>query len=248
MANEQDVRELLSLQQEIDGVASEMSGMMTNDASVFTFKKSAVSLYFAAEDACNTEMEKFEQALKQELLSGSNANDKSLLYLRSVSTTAIAAVYRGHLGRKMFAYRRTVWMEERRVAAARKIQKWLHMVSGMRLARGRRQDIEMEWKSAAATQIQRIYKGRYQTNAVRGVQASVRNADFQFHLTRGAAYEALSKAPENGAPRSSSRVAGSSDTDTSSSDGGDDDVAVGAAGWLPGGVRRNIHDETFRES
>jgi hypothetical protein len=246
MANEQDVRALLSLQQEIDGVASEMSGLMTNDASVFTFKKSAV--YFAAEDSCNTEMEKFEQALKQELLSGSNASDKSLLYLQSVSTTAVAAVYRGHLGRKMFANRRAVWMEERRLAAARKIQKWLHMVSGMRVARQRRQDIETEWKSAAATQIQRIYKGRYQTNAVRGVQASVRNADLQFHLTRGAAYEALSKAPDSSAPRGGTRLASSSDTDTSSSDGSDDDIAVGAAGWLPGGVRRNIHDETFRES
>jgi hypothetical protein len=104
----------------------------------------------------------------------------------------------------------------------------------------------MEWKSAAATQIQRIYKGRYQTNAVRGVQANVRNADLQFHLTRGAAYEVLSKAPDNSRPRSS--LASSSDNDTSSSDGSDDDVAVGAVGWLPGGVRRNIHDETFRES
>ena len=65
MANEKDVRELLSLQQEIDGVASEMSSFMTDDASAFTFKKSAV--YFAAEDSCNTEMEKFEQALKQAL-------------------------------------------------------------------------------------------------------------------------------------------------------------------------------------
>ena len=146
----------------------------------------------------------------------------------------------------MFVNRRAVWMEERRLAAARKIQKWLHMVSGMRLARKRRQEIEMEWKSAAATQIQRIYKGRYQTNAVRGVQANVRNADLQFHSTRGAAYEVLSKAPDNSRPRSS--LASSSDTDTSSSDGSDDDVAVGAAGWLPGGVRRNIHDETFRES
>ena len=65
MANEKDVRELLSLQQEIDGVASEMSSFMTDDASLFAFKKSAV--YFAAEDSCNTEMEKFEQALKQAL-------------------------------------------------------------------------------------------------------------------------------------------------------------------------------------
>jgi hypothetical protein len=70
MANEKDVRELLSLQQEIEGVASEMSSFMTDDASTFTFKKSAV--YFAAEDSCNTEMEKFEQALKQALPPGSS--------------------------------------------------------------------------------------------------------------------------------------------------------------------------------
>ncbi len=267
MANEKDVRELLSLQKEIDDVAIAISGLMTNETSAFSFKKSPA--YFAAEDAFNTEIEKFEQVLKQELLSGSNASDKSLLYLQSVSVTALASVYRGHLGRKSFVNRRGVWMEERRLAAAKKIRKWLCMVSGMRLARARRLEIETEWKSAAATQIQRIFKGRYQTNAVRRVQTNIRTADLQFHLTRGGAYEALSKMPDKSDHRVAARSSSRSDTSTSSSEDYSDDEPVGAAGWLPGAVRfvisidvleisplyfcdifirRNIHDETFRES
>jgi hypothetical protein len=235
MSNEEDVREILSLQKKIDDVANEMSSIMTNDTSVVTFKKSFATVYFASEDACNTEMEKYEQALKQELLSGSNATDQSLLYLKSVSTTAIAAVYRGHLGRKLFVIRRLVWKSQRELAAARKIQKWLHMVSGMRAARLRRLEIEMEWKSAAATQIQRIFKGRYQTSAVRSVRENIQKADLQFHMTRGGAFGALSKLPENFRPRASF-ASSNSDTSTSSSED-DDDVPVGASGWLPGGVR-----------
>ena len=65
------VREMLRLQQEIDGVASQMSSLMTNDSSQFVLTKCPV--YFASEDSNNTEIEKFVQMLKQELLAGSNA-------------------------------------------------------------------------------------------------------------------------------------------------------------------------------
>ena len=122
------------------------------------------------------------------------------------------------------------------------------MVSGMRLARIRRREIEMEWKGAAATQIQRIYKGRYESNAVRNVQAGVRNADFQFHLTRGAAFAALSQQQPKAQPRTASRASTCSDASTSTSEDDGEEAPVGSARWLPGGVRLNVHDETFRQS
>jgi hypothetical protein len=248
MANEKDVRELLSLQTEIDDVTSVMSGLMTNDTSLTVIKKSPV--FFVSEDSHNTEIEKYVQSLKQELLAGSNASDKSLLYLQNVSSTTIGAVYRGHLGRKLFVTRHAFWLQERRLAATLKIQRWLFMVSGMRQARIRRREIEMEWKSAAATQIQRIYKGRYQTNAVRSVQSRVRRDDFQFHATRGGAFEALCKSPAKINNRPSSHRTSDSDGSTDSSDNDDDenDVPVGSSGWLPRGVRHNVHDESFRKS
>jgi hypothetical protein len=245
MASEKDVRELFSLQTEIDDVTREMSGLMTNDMSLVHFHKCPI--YFVSEDSHNTEIEKYVQALKQELLAGSNASDESLLYLQNVSSTTIGAVYRGHLGRRLFVNRRADWLQERRLYATMKIQRWLHMVSGMRLARNRRREIEMEWKSAAATQIQRIFKGRYQTNAVRRVQSSVSSADFQFHVTRGGAFEALSEPPANIKSRNPSHRASDSDS-TSSSEDEEIEVPVGSTGWLPNGVRYNVHDETFRKS
>jgi hypothetical protein len=200
------------------------------------------------QDSDNVEIEKFVQALKQELLAGSNASGKSLRYLQSISATTIGAVYRGHLGRKLYLGRYAVCQEERRLAATIKMQKWMCMVSGMRLARARRQEIEMEWKSAAATQIQRIFKGHYQTKAVQGILKDVRKDDFQFHLTRGAAFDALSKSPAKTNARRSSNDRSDSDASTSTSEDDVDDVAVGGKGWLPRGVRHNVHDETFREA
>jgi hypothetical protein len=245
MANEQEIREILSLQSEIDSVASDMSGLMTNDSSLFSTKKCAT--YFDGEDSNNSEIEKHLQALRQELLAGSSASDKSLLYLMNVSSTAISAAYRGHLGRKAFGNRHAVWLQERREAATIKLQRWMCMVSGMRLARIRRREIEMEWKGAAATQIQRIVRGRYESQAVRNVQSSLRNADFQFHLTRGDAFAALSQQPPKAQPRNASRTSTCSDASTSTSEDDADDAAVGSARWLPGGVRLNVHDETFRQ-
>lgn len=246
MANEQDVRELLGLQKEIENVTSEMSALMTNDMSLVLVQKRAV--YFDSEDCNNTEMEKHVQSLKQELLAGSNASDKSLLYLQNVSSTTIGAVYRGHLGRKLFVDRRGVWLQERRLAASIKIQRWLYMVSGMRLARMRRREIEMEWKSAAATQIQRVYKGRYQTNAVRGVQSRVRDDDFKFHATRGGAFDALCKSHATIKSEVASRHASDSNDSTSTSEDDGSDLPVGSSGWLPRGVKNNVHDETYRKS
>lgn len=239
------VREMLRLQQEIDGVASQMSSLMTNDSSQFVLTKCPV--YFASEDSNNTEIEKFVQMLKQELLAGSNASAKSLRYLQTVSATTLAAVYRGHLGRQAYGVQYAVRQQERRLAATIKIQKWYGMVVGMKLARIRRLEIEMEWKSAAATQIQRMFKGHHQTKAVQSVIKGVRQADFQFHLTRGAAFDALSKPPAKASAQRSSNAHGDSDASTSTSEDDDDHVTVGAKGWLPPGVRRNIHDETFRE-
>jgi len=245
-SDERVIREIRSLQSEIDGVTSDMSGLMTNDSSLFLTKKCPT--YFDGEDSNNSEIEKHLQALRQELLAGSSASDKSLLYLMSVSSTAISAAYRGHLGRKAFGNRHAVWLQERRLAATIKLQRWACMVAGMQLARIRRREIEMEWKSAAATQIQRIYKGHYESNAVKNVQSSVRTADFQFHLTRGGAFTALSQPPPKAQPRNASRTSNLSDGSTSTSDDDADDAPVGCARWLPGGVRLNVHDETFRQS
>jgi hypothetical protein len=57
--------------------------MLTNDSFLFTTQRCPV--LFDAEDAENTEIEKIVQALKQELLAGSNASAQSLLYLQNIS-------------------------------------------------------------------------------------------------------------------------------------------------------------------
>ena len=246
MSEGQAVREISSLQHELDSVQTEMNSMLTNDSFLFTTQRCPV--LFDAEDAENTEIEKIVQALKQELLAGSNASAQSLLYLQNISATSIEAAYRGHLGRKAFSHRHVVWLQERRIAATIKIQRWLLMVTGMRLARMRRNEIENEWKSAAATQIQRIFKGRFETNAVRSVRNNVRNADFQFHLTRGGAFEALSKASVKTRTQTYESPRDHSCSDASTSTSEDDDLPVGSVGWLPRGVRHNVHDETFRKS